>query len=96
MRFQEMSRDDPGSVQRDLLRRLLFAGSRKTETARLIWADIDPAQRVTTLPALNTKGHLMVLGFESTNAVTTLCIADNRGGAPQALIDTATISTSPP
>ncbi|MGJ4997829.1 tyrosine-type recombinase/integrase [Bradyrhizobium sp. HKCCYLS3077] len=40
---------------RDLLLLLTFTGFRKTEAARIKWADVDLVQRVITLPAPNTK-----------------------------------------
>lgn len=55
--FFQFVRHDAGlsQVQRDFLLMLLFTGFRKTETARLRWADVDLVQRVITLPAPSTK-----------------------------------------
>lgn len=44
---------------RDFLLMLLFTGFRKTETAKLRWADVDFVQRVITLPAPDTKAKRM-------------------------------------
>jgi integrase len=56
-KFYKAARELTNSVGADYVRLLLFTGLRRTEAAKIKWADVDFERKVLTIPGANTKAN---------------------------------------